>query len=301
MLENNMNRKGILLAAGKGTRLHPMTLGVNKQLLPIYDKPMIFYPLSLFLHMGVRDVMIILDPEDVELFKKVLGSGERFGMRITYATQKEKNGIADAFLIAEDFIKDSKVCLILGDNILHGDNFHSLLKLAHETHHEGAHIFGYEVPDPERFGVVSFDENGKVLTLEEKPAKPQSKYAVIGIYLYDEHATKKTKTMKPSDRGELEITDLNKLYLDEGSLKVTTLPKGVTWFDTGTYDSLLEAALYVQHHQNNTTDSAIAHLEHIAFNNNFIDEEKAAQTAELFKKTAYGQHLKKAINKRKTV
>lgn len=289
-----MQRKGILLAAGKGTRLYPMTLAVNKQLLPIYDKPMIYYPLSLFLHAGVREVLLILDPSDIPTFKNLLGDGSSFGIQLSYATQVEKKGIADALLIGETFLAGSPSCLILGDNILHGEGMDEILSKAHKDNIEGATVFGYEVPDPERFGVVTFDKDGKVISLEEKPASPTSPYAVTGIYFYDERAVELAKKLKPSPRGELEITDLNKLYLAEGTLSVIAIPKSVHWFDTGTYDTLLEASNYVQK-VHKETNAPVAHLESIAYGYDYITKDTLAASAEKMSKTSYGEHLKRVL------
>jgi len=291
-----MNRKGIILAAGRGTRLLPMTLGVNKQLLPIYDKPMIYYPLSLFLHAGIREVLLIVDPLDVKAFKDILGDGSHFGINLHYETQVEKRGIADAFFIAEKFLAGAPSCLILGDNVLHGSNFAELLRKANEETSHGATIFGYKVPDPERFGVVTFDEQGKAVSLVEKPKNPTSSYAVPGIYFYDHRAPTLAKTLKLSDRGELEITDLNKLYLEEGTLMVSPIPEGVTYFDTGTYDSLMEAAQYVQKIQKET-GLPVANLESIAHSYGYIDNSSLHASANKLSKTSYGQHLATLIHR----
>lgn len=285
-----MNRKGIILAAGRGTRLLPMTLGVNKQLLPIYDKPMIYYPLSLFLHAGIREVLLIVDPYDLEAFRAILGDGSHFGIDLQYETQTIKLGIADALIIGERFLAGAPCCLILGDNVLHGSNFAELLQQANKETVRGAKIFGYEVPDPERFGVVTFDKNGKAISLVEKPKNPTSSYAVPGIYFYDERAPTFAKMILPSERGELEVTDLNKLYLEDGSLMVTPIPKSVTYFDTGTYDSLMEAALFIQKFQKET-GLPIANLESIAYEYGYIDYVKLNSSAEKLAKTSYGQHL----------
>lgn len=290
-----MQRKGVILAAGKGSRLLPMTLGVNKQLLPIYDKPMIYYPLSLFLHAGIRDILLVVDPEDLKTFKNILGDGSHFGVSLNYETQTVKRGIADALIIAERFLAGSPSCLILGDNLLHGKHFEKLLREANESTDRGARIFGYEVPDPERFGVVTFDTNGKAISLEEKPKHPTSTYAVPGIYFYDGRATELAKKLAPSDRGELEITDLNRIYLDEGTLMVEPIPSDVVWFDTGTYDSLIEAALYVQGKQQETGEP-IANLESIAHRYGFTEREVLSKSAENLSKTSYGEHLKKLLN-----
>lgn len=290
-----MNRKGIILAAGRGTRLLPMTLGVNKQLLPIYDKPMIYYPLSLFLHAGIREVLLIVDPLDLEAFKAILGDGSQFGINLLYETQTIKRGIADALIIGEAFLAGSPSCLILGDNVLHGNNFAELLRKANEETTHGAKIFGYKVPDPERFGVVTFDTTGKAISLVEKPKNPTSSYAVPGIYFYDHRAPELAKTLSLSERGELEITDLNKLYLEEGTLLVSTIPKCVTYFDTGTHDSLLEASLYVQRAQKET-GVPIANLESLAYHYGYIGKDTIETSAKKLSKTSYGQHLATLIH-----
>lgn len=289
-----MNRKGIILAAGRGTRLLPMTLGVNKQLLPIYDKPMIYYPLSLFLHAGIREILLIVDPNDLQAFKNILGDGSLIGVTLTYEVQVIKNGTADAFNIAEKFLDGAPSCLILGDNLLHGANFAQILRHANETTLRGATIFGYKVPDPERFGVVTFDANGKATSLVEKPKNPTSPYAVPGIYFYDERAPLLTKKITPSERGELEITDLNKLYLDENSLMVVTIPEDVKYFDTGTHDSLLEASLYVQKKQHETGEP-IANLESIAHAYGFTGQDELSISASILSKTSYGKHLQEIL------
>lgn len=291
-----MQRKGVILAAGKGTRLYPMTLAVNKQLLPIYDKPMIYYPLSLFLHSGIREILLIVDPDDITVFKNILGDGSHFGVHISYEVQKEKRGIADALIIAEKFLQGAPSCLILGDNLLYGENFDTFLRKCHEDNldKDGATILGYEVPDPERYGVVTFNSEGKAISLEEKPKNPTSSYAVPGIYFYDSRATTLAKTLSPSDRGELEITDLNKLYLQENTLKVVPIPKDVVWFDTGTHDSLIEASLYIQKKQEELGEP-IANLESIAHMYGYIDNASLEKSAKKLSKTKYGQQLYKIL------
>lgn len=289
-----MQRKGIILAAGKGSRLLPMTLGVNKQLLPIYDKPMIYYPMSLFLHAGIREILLIVDPDDVKTFRNILGDGSHFGVKLEYELQVVKRGIADALIIAERFLNGAPSCLILGDNLLHGEGFEELLKESNTNTISGATIFGYKVPDPERFGVITFNDKGQAVSLEEKPKKPTSPYAVPGIYFYDGRAPALAKTLSPSDRGELEVTDLNRLYLEEGSLMVATIPETVAWFDTGTYDSLLEAALYVQRKQKEGGET-IANLESIAYLYGLTNKETLGLSAGTFSKTSYGEHLKKIL------
>jgi glucose-1-phosphate thymidylyltransferase len=285
-----MHRKGIILAAGRGTRLYPMTLGVNKQLLPIYDKPMIYYPLSLFLHAGIKEVLLIVDPQDLEAFRLILGDGSQFGISLSYETQTVKRGIADAFIIGEQFLDGSPSCLILGDNVLHGNGFENIIQKAHTDAISGARIFGYQVQDPERFGVVSFDETGKAVSIIEKPVNSLSNYAIPGIYFYDEHAPSLAKQLTPSDRGELEITDLNKAYLEQENLMVTIIPNDVTYFDTGTYDSLMEASLYVQKKQSETKQP-IANLEALAYEYGYITKETLEQSAKKQSKTSYGEYL----------
>lgn len=288
-------RKGIILAAGRGTRLLPMTLGVNKQLLPIYDKPMIYYPLSLFLHAGIRDVLLIVDPLDLEAFKTILGDGSHFGVNLQYETQTIKRGIADALIIGEKFLDGSPVCLILGDNVLHGEHFAQLLRDS-SAQEKGATIFGYQVPDPERFGVVTFDNNGVAISIEEKPSNPTSPYAVPGIYFYDEKASDYAKKITPSKRGELEVTDLNLAYLNQGNLYVKTIPQEVIWFDTGTHDSLLEASNYIQKKQKEL-GAPIANLESIAYEYGYVDDISLQASAEKSSKTSYGVYLHALLKK----
>ncbi|MEO4046782.1 glucose-1-phosphate thymidylyltransferase RfbA [Pseudomonas sp. CAU 1711] len=281
--------KGIVLAGGSGTRLHPITLGVSKQLLPIYDKPMVYYPISVLMLAGIRDILIISTPHDLPQFEKMLGDGSQFGVRFSYAEQPSPDGLAQAFLIGEEFIGDDSVCLILGDNIFHGQHFtEKLLKAAAEV--AGATIFGYWVRDPERFGVVEFDDQGKAISIEEKPVRPKSSYAVTGLYFYDNDVIEIAKTIKPSPRGELEITDINNAYLQRGDLRVERFGRGFAWLDTGTHDSLLEASQYVQTIEYRQ-GLKVACLEEIAHQQGWIDRERLLEQAKAFGKTGYGQYL----------
>lgn len=290
----SIKRKGIILAGGSGTRLHPITKGVSKQLLPIYDKPMIYYPLSVLMLTGIREVLIISTPEDLPNFEKLLGDGSQFGIELSYKEQPSPDGLAQAFIIGEKFIGNDHVCLILGDNIYYGQNFSKQLKVAHAVD-VGATVFGYHVTDPERFGVVEFDSTGKVLSIEEKPTKPKSPYAVTGLYFYDNRVIKFAKQVKPSARGELEITDINNAYLKDGSLNVELLGRGFAWLDTGTHESLLEAGQFVYTIEKRQS-LKVACLEEISFQQGWISKEKLKESAEALKKTDYGQYLLKLLD-----
>lgn len=287
-------RKGIVLAGGSGTRLHPITMGVSKQLLPIYDKPMIYYPISVLMLAGIREILIISTPEDLSNYQKLLGSGERFGVSFSYVVQPSPDGLAQAFILGEEFIGNDSVCLVLGDNIFHGHSFSELLRSAN-SQDKGATIFGYLVKDPERFGVVEFDHQGKAISLEEKPKKPKSNYAVTGLYFYDNQVVEIAKNVKPSDRGELEITSVNNVYLEQQQLQVKQLGRGFAWLDTGTHDSLLEAGSYVQtveHRQG----LKVACLEEIGWHNGWLSDEELLYQGKLLKKTQYGQYISNLIS-----
>ncbi len=284
-----MQRKGIILAGGSGTRLYPITQAISKQLLPVYDKPMIYYPLSVLMLAGIREVLIINTPHEQALFKALLGDGSQWGMELEYAAQPSPDGLAQAFTIGRDFLAGAPSCLVLGDNIFHGPGLTAMLKRA-DARDRGATVFGYWVQDPERYGVAEFDGDGKVVGLEEKPAKPRSNYAVTGLYFYDGRAPEFAAALKPSPRGELEITDLNKRYLDEGSLHLERLGRGYAWLDTGTHQSLLEAGNYIE-----TIEARqglrVACPEEIAYNNHWIDRDQLYALAKPLAKNGYGQYL----------
>ena len=282
--------KGIILAGGSGTRLYPLTKVTSKQLLPIYDKPMIYYPISVLMEAGIREILIISTPDDTPRFKELLGDGAQFGLKLEYAVQPSPDGLAQAFIIGEKFIGDEPVAMILGDNIFHGHGLKNHLKSA-ASKAKGATVFGYYVDDPERFGIVEFDKNGKAVSIEEKPQKPKSNYCVTGLYFYDNDVVEYAKNLKPSARGELEITDLNRIYLEKGELDVQLLGKGFTWLDTGTHESLVEATNFVytiETHQHRK----IGCLEEIAYLNGWISDDELLKAYEIFKKNQYGKYLK---------
>ncbi|MBU3193116.1 glucose-1-phosphate thymidylyltransferase RfbA [Clostridium algidicarnis] len=281
--------KGIILAGGSGTRLYPVTKAMSKQMVPIYDKPMIYYPMSVLMLAGIKDILIISTERDIVNFEELFKDGSEFGINIEYAVQKAPNGLAEAFIIGEKFIGEDNVAMILGDNIFYGQSFSDHLKKA-ATLDNGAMIFGYYVQDPKSFGVVEFDESGKVISLEEKPEEPKSKYAVPGLYFYDNSVVAKSKALKPSKRGELEITDLNKVYMEEGTLKVNLLGRGMAWLDTGTHESMLQASNFVEAVQN-TQGMYIACLEEIAFRKGWISGEQVRELAKPLMKTGYGKYL----------
>ena len=285
--------KGIILAGGSGTRLYPLTQVTSKQLLPIYDKPMIYYPLSILMESGIKEILIISTPEDTPRFEELLGDGSQFGISLQYKVQPSPDGLAQAFLLGEEFIDGDSCAMILGDNIFHGHGLKKrLVAAAKKT--EGATVFGYYVDDPERFGVVEFDEEGKAVSLEEKPAHPKSNYAVTGLYFYDNKVVEYAKQIKPSDRGELEITDLNKIYLENGDLEVTLLGQGFTWLDTGTHESLVDATNFVKTVETHS-HRKIACLEEIAYLNGWISKEELEKACELYKKNQYGKYLKDVL------
>lgn len=283
--------KGIILAGGSGTRLYPLTMVTSKQLLPVYDKPMIYYPLSTLMLAGIRDILIISTPTDLPNFERLLGDGSRYGINLSYAVQPSPDGLAQAFLIGEEFIDGDSCAMVLGDNIFYGSGLKKHLREA-ASRENGATVFGYYVDDPERFGIVEFDENGKAISIEEKPKNPKSNYCVTGLYFYDNRVVEMAKKVKPSARGELEITDLNKLYLEEDSLNVVTLGRGYAWLDTGTMDALSEATEFVKVVENRQ-GIQISAVEEIAYKNGWISREKLIESAEKYGKSPYGEHLKK--------
>lgn len=291
-----MVKKGIILAGGSGTRLYPLTKSISKQIMPIYDKPMIYYPLSILLLSGIKEILIISTPHDIGLYEELLGDGKQLGISIQYAIQESPDGLSQAFLIGEKFIGNDNVCLILGDNIFYGHGLKGLLQKTAQLS-EGATVFGYYVTDPERYGVVDFDEKGSVLSIEEKPKNPKSNYAVTGLYFYDNSVVEKAKSLKPSARGELEITDLNNLYLKEKKLSVELLGRGTAWLDTGTHLSLLEASNFI-HTIESRQGLKVACLEEISYNQGYINKEQVASLAEPLKKNNYGQYLLKIIEEK---
>ena len=288
--------KGIILAGGAGTRLHPITKSISKQIIPVYDKPMIYYPLSVLMLAGIREILIISTAEDLHLYQTLLDDGAQLGLSLSYTIQPSPDGLAQAFLIGEEFIEDEPVCLILGDNIFYGHGFGKTLRQAADLE-EGAMVFGYYVTDPERYGVVDFDENGQVLSLEEKPLHPKSNYAVTGLYFYGNDVVGKAKTLKPSKRGELEITDLNRLYLEEQRLKVRVMGRGMAWLDTGTQESLLQAANYM-HTIEQRQGLKISCIEEIAYKMEFIDKVQLLALAEQMRNSTYGQYLFNIANEK---
>ena len=285
--------KGIVLAGGSGTRLYPLTKVTSKQLLPIYDKPMIYYPLSVLMSAGIREILIISTPDDTPRFEALLGDGHQFGIELSYAVQPSPDGLAQAFIIGEEFIGSDSVAMVLGDNIFHGHGLRQRLRTAAEKT-SGATVFGYYVDDPERFGIVEFDQDGKAISIEEKPKKPKSNYCVTGLYFYDNRVVEYAKNLKPSDRGELEITDVNRIYLENGELDVTLLGRGFTWLDTGTHDSLVEATNFVRTIENHQ-HRKIGCLEEIAFRNGWITTEEMKAAYEIHKKNEYGAYLKDVL------
>ena len=291
--------KGIILAGGSGTRLYPLTMVTSKQLLPVYDKPMVYYPLSTLMLAGIKDILVISTPTDLPNFEKLLGDGSAYGIHLSYKVQPSPDGLAQAFILGEEFIGDDCCAMVLGDNIFYGNGFGKVLRSAVENAEKNhrASVFGYYVDDPERFGVVEFDDNGKVISVEEKPANPKSNYAITGLYFYDNRVVKAAKELKPSARGELEITDLNRVFLEMGELDVQLLGRGYAWLDTGTMDSLIEAGQFVQMIEKRQSVK-ISAVEEIAYKNGWITKEKLLESAERYGKSTYGQHLKKVAEGR---
>jgi len=295
-MSNTMQRKGIILAGGSGTRLHPATLAISKQLLPVFDKPMIYYPLSTLMLGGIRDILIISTPQDTPRFQQLLGDGARWGLNLSYAVQESPDGLAQAFIIGEDFIGNSPSALVLGDNLFYGHDFNQLLERA-DARTECASVFAYHVQDPERYGVVEFSDDGKAISLEEKPATPRSNYAVTGLYFYDENVAKMARTLKPSPRGELEITDLNRMYMDIGKLNVEIMGRGYAWLDTGTHESLLDAGQFIATIEQRQ-GLKVACPEEIAFRKGWINAAQLEELAAPLRKNGYGQYLVRVLNEK---
>ena len=295
-MSNAKQRKGIILAGGSGTRLHPATLAISKQLLPVFDKPMIYYPLSTLMLGGIRDILIISTPQDTPRFQQLLGDGARWGLNLSYAVQESPDGLAQAFIIGEDFIGNSPSALVLGDNLFYGHDFNQLLERA-DARTDCASVFAYHVQDPERYGVVEFNDDGKAISLEEKPAKPRSNYAVTGLYFYDENVAKMARTLKPSPRGELEITDLNRMYMDIGKLNVEIMGRGYAWLDTGTHESLLDAGQFIATIEQRQ-GLKVACPEEIAYRKGWINAVQLEELAAPLRKNGYGQYLVRVLNEK---